>query len=85
MVQQASALVFDLLRVNLAAQDPFEIDIYEYEPMGIGQYSLEAHLNTDLQGTSVRDGRYFRQRTRPTSRWNLLSDYRRASPLDSCS
>jgi hypothetical protein len=27
------------------AQDPFEIHVYEYEPMTRGQYSLEAHLN----------------------------------------
>jgi hypothetical protein len=38
------------------AQDPFEIHIYEYEPMSRGQYSLEAHLNTITQGTSLRDG-----------------------------
>lgn len=41
---------------RLSAQDPFEIHIYEYEPMTIGQYSLEAHLNLDTQGTSQRDG-----------------------------
>ena len=41
---------------RLVAQDPFEIHIYEYEPMWLGQYSLEAHLNTDPQGTGVRDG-----------------------------
>lgn len=29
----------------LAAQDPFEIHVYEYEPMKHGEYSLEAHLN----------------------------------------
>lgn len=38
------------------AQDPFEIHIYEYEPMSLGQYSLEAHLNLTSQGTSLRDG-----------------------------
>jgi hypothetical protein len=27
------------------AQDPFEIHVYEYEPMKRGEYSLEAHLN----------------------------------------
>jgi len=27
------------------AQDPFEIHVYEYEPMTRGEYSLEAHLN----------------------------------------
>jgi hypothetical protein len=40
----------------LAAQDPFEIHIYEYEPMPRGAYSLEAHLNFYPQGTSARDG-----------------------------
>jgi hypothetical protein len=41
---------------KLSAQDPFEIHIYEYEPMALGQYSLEAHLNTEAQGTRLRDG-----------------------------
>jgi hypothetical protein len=40
----------------LAAQDPFEIHIYEYEPMTRGQYSLEAHLNLIAQGNASRDG-----------------------------
>lgn len=39
-----------------AAQDPFEIHIYEYEPMRLGEYSLEAHLNTEPQGNSQREG-----------------------------
>ena len=38
------------------AQDPFEIHIYEYEPQSWKQYSLEAHLNFDPQGTALRDG-----------------------------
>jgi len=38
------------------AQDPFEIHIYEYEPMTRGQYSLEAHLNLMTQGSASRDG-----------------------------
>jgi len=38
------------------AQDPFEIHIYEYEPQSWKQYSLEAHLNFEPQGTAVRDG-----------------------------
>jgi hypothetical protein len=38
------------------AQDPFEIHIYEYEPMTWGQYSLEAHLNFDPQGTGTAMG-----------------------------
>ena len=33
---------------RLVAQDPFEIHIYEYEPMWLGQYSLEAQLNADF-------------------------------------
>jgi hypothetical protein len=35
---------------RLASQDPFEIHIYEYEPLTRGQYSLEAHLNLTAQG-----------------------------------
>ena len=38
------------------AQDPFEIHIYEYEPLSWNQYSLEAHLNFTPQGKSVREG-----------------------------
>jgi hypothetical protein len=39
-----------------AAQDPFEIHIYEYEPLSRGQYSLEAHLNLTAQGSGEREG-----------------------------
>jgi len=42
--------------VRLKAQDPFEIHIYEYEPLVLGAYSLEAHLNFIAQGTSVPQG-----------------------------
>jgi hypothetical protein len=38
---------------RLPAQDPFEIHIYEYEPLSLGEYSLEAHLNFDTQGMAV--------------------------------
>src|SRR5215475_4320236 len=38
------------------AQDPFEIHIYEYEPLSWREYSLEAHLNTIAQGTDARQG-----------------------------
>jgi hypothetical protein len=38
------------------AQDPFEIHVYEYEPMEWGEYSLETHLNFDPQGSSAADG-----------------------------
>jgi hypothetical protein len=40
----------------LSAQDPFEIHIYEYEPLSRGEYSLEAHLNFLPQGTAQREG-----------------------------
>jgi hypothetical protein len=33
-----------------------EIHIYKYEPMTLGQYSPEAHLNLVTQGTGSRDG-----------------------------
>jgi hypothetical protein len=39
-----------------SAQDPFEIHIYEYEPLSWNQYSLEAHLNLNAQGTPAREG-----------------------------
>jgi hypothetical protein len=42
--------------LRLTAQDPFEIHIYEYEPMRLGQYSLEAHLNMNGEGAGERDG-----------------------------
>ena len=41
---------------GLSAQDPFEIHIYEYEPLTRGEYSLEAHLNFEPQGSASRDG-----------------------------
>jgi hypothetical protein len=40
----------------LSAQDPFEIHIYEYEPLSWHEYSLEAHLNYIAQGTSLSNG-----------------------------
>jgi len=41
---------------ELWAEDPFEIHIYEYEPLSWRDYSLEAHLNFVTQGTPQRDG-----------------------------
>jgi hypothetical protein len=38
------------------AQDPFEIHVYEFEPLSWREYSLEAHLNFMAQGTALRDG-----------------------------
>ena len=39
-----------------SAQDPFEIHIYEYEPLSWREYSLEAHLNFIAQGTALGNG-----------------------------
>src|ERR1700676_721857 len=39
-----------------AAQDLFEIHIYEYEPLSRREYSLEAHLNITAQGTALASG-----------------------------
>ncbi len=49
-------VIFLCAASRLAAQDPFEIHVYEYEPMSLGQYSLEAHLNITAQGSSAREG-----------------------------
>jgi hypothetical protein len=46
----------------LLAQDPFEIHVYEYEPMEWGEYSLETHLNFDPQGAKAGDGTLLPQR-----------------------
>ena len=37
------------------AQDPFEIHIYEYEPLSWRQYSFETHLNFVTQGSAARE------------------------------
>lgn len=38
------------------AQDPFEIHVYEYDPMPLGSFSYEAHLNYILDGTTAFNG-----------------------------
>ena len=48
------------------AQDPFEIHIYEYEPMTWGQYSLEARLNFDPKEQAPPWERFCRCATRRT-------------------
>ena len=55
-VRSRLALSLFYFALKLPAQDPFEIHIYEFEPMALGQYSLEAHLNFDAQGSPLRDG-----------------------------
>ena len=50
-------LIAGVLCVSRApAQDPFEIHVYEYEPLSWHEYSLEAHVNGMAQGTDMRDG-----------------------------
>jgi hypothetical protein len=44
------------LAAPIWAQDPFEIHVYEYEPLTHGEYSLEAHLNFDPQGSALASG-----------------------------
>ena len=57
MIRRAALPLLGIFFISrLTAQDPFEIHIYEYEPMPWGEYSLEAHLNTVTQGTSARQG-----------------------------
>jgi hypothetical protein len=55
---RGAALILGFLfaAARVAAQDPFEIHIYEYEPLSRGEYSLEAHLNFMAQGAALRDG-----------------------------
>ena len=50
------SLSFLCLASTAAAQDPFEIHVYEYEPLSWGQYTLEAHLNVIAQGSRLSDG-----------------------------
>jgi hypothetical protein len=39
-----------------SAQDPFEIHIYEYEPLSWREFSLETHLNFNAQGSTLSNG-----------------------------
>jgi hypothetical protein len=50
-------LVFLLGAFKATAQDPFEIHVYEYEPLSWRQYSLETHLTFGVQGSDMRAGR----------------------------
>jgi hypothetical protein len=40
----------------LCAQDPFEINVYEYEPLSAGSFTYEAHINYVFRGTHQFDG-----------------------------
>jgi hypothetical protein len=49
------ALLLPVCAVVLCAQDPFEIHVYEYEPLPLGTFTYEAHLNGVLRGTKSYD------------------------------
>jgi len=51
----ATRLLF-LCAAAAAAQDPFEIHIYEYEPLPLRSFTYESHLNYVLKGTRIFDG-----------------------------
>ena len=38
------------------AQDPFEIHVYEYDPLPVGEFTYEAHINYIVNGTRGFDG-----------------------------
>jgi len=44
------------LPVAVYGQDPFEIQVFEYEPLPLGAHTLEAHLNYVADGTTKPDG-----------------------------
>ncbi len=44
------------LPVVVYAQDPFEIQVFEYEPLPLGAYTYESHINYVFGGTSKYDG-----------------------------
>ena len=47
-----------LLSIGVAAyaQDPFEIQVFEYEPLPLGAYTYETHLNYVLSGSTRFNG-----------------------------
>lgn len=49
----ATALTFP---ASLAAQDPFEIQVYEYLTVPRGRWNLETHMNRVARGTTVPEG-----------------------------
>ena len=53
----AAALLTLACALPLAAQDPFEIQVYEYQTVPAGKYNLETHANHTLRGTTAYEGR----------------------------
>jgi hypothetical protein len=51
-----SALLLLVCAAALRAQDPFEIIIFEYDPLPFGMFTYETHLNYVLDGTKGYDG-----------------------------
>ena len=52
-----AALLFAIgTPARLAAQDPFEIEVYQYETAERGEWELGAHLNHVATGTTAFDG-----------------------------
>jgi hypothetical protein len=49
-------LLLLLTAASACAQDPFEIHVYEYEPLKRGAFTYEAHLNYVLKGTTAFTG-----------------------------
>lgn len=45
-----------LIVLNVHAQDPFEIQIYEYETVPKGMWNLETHINYVAKGTKSFEG-----------------------------
>jgi hypothetical protein len=48
--------IFLSIGVTALAQDPFEIQVFEYEPLPLGAFTYEAHINYVLDGTTKFDG-----------------------------
>jgi hypothetical protein len=51
-----AALVFSSVAPTAAAQDPFEIQVYEYATVPAGKWNLETHLNFVQRGTTAYEG-----------------------------
>ena len=45
-----------ILARTAAAQDPFEIQVYEYRTVPAGKFNLETHLNFVHRGTTTFEG-----------------------------
>lgn len=57
MAFRALVVLLTLLAASAArAQDPFEIQVYEYPTVPRGRYNLETHLNYVGRGTTVPEG-----------------------------